>query len=217
MRVFASRRSVAKQNKTKLYGVIWGQCSPALQSELTGDTDFKEKSSVFDCIWVLQKIKLISAGLDKNTNVYISTFSALKSFYNCRQGKDESMETYHRRFEAATATVIMSKGNLTEHEGLTDYETKKGIGNSTVTDVEKLVEDKFLGAAFLQNADPGRFTAVPVCITLIHLNQVTLPLWLIRSYLPYEAIKNTSQRKKFKERIEHVYYKVISHGHQPRI
>jgi len=97
---------------------------------------------------VFQKIKLILAGLD----------SPLKSFYNCRQGKEENMETYHRRFEAAAATIIMSKGNLSEHERLTKYETKKGIGKSGVTDIEKLVEDKFLGAAFLQNADPGRFT-----------------------------------------------------------
>jgi len=44
MKVFASRTSVAKQNKTKLYGVIWGQCSPALQTELMGDTKFKDKS-----------------------------------------------------------------------------------------------------------------------------------------------------------------------------
>ena len=77
MKVFAARRSVAKQNKTKLYGVIWGQCSPALQSELMGEPDFKEKSSAFDCIWLLGRLKLISAGLDKNSNVYVSTFHAM--------------------------------------------------------------------------------------------------------------------------------------------
>ena len=33
MKVFAGQRLVVKQNKTKLYGVIWGQCTSALQSE----------------------------------------------------------------------------------------------------------------------------------------------------------------------------------------
>ena len=34
MSSFSKRRDQLSQNKTKLYGTIWGQCSPALQSKL---------------------------------------------------------------------------------------------------------------------------------------------------------------------------------------
>ena len=32
--------STLRQNITKLYGLIWGQCSPALRSELKGDPEY---------------------------------------------------------------------------------------------------------------------------------------------------------------------------------
>ncbi len=115
MKVFAGQRLVLKQNKTKLYGVIWGQCTSALQSEMMGDLEYKAKSADFDCVWLLLTLKLLSAGMDKNSNTYVSTFHALKGFYTLRQSREESMEAYHRRFESAVATADMSKGNLLTH------------------------------------------------------------------------------------------------------
>jgi hypothetical protein len=41
MKVFAARRAMLRQNKTKIYGVIWGQCRPALQSELMGKQEYQ--------------------------------------------------------------------------------------------------------------------------------------------------------------------------------
>jgi hypothetical protein len=157
MKVFAARRAMLRQNKTKAYGVIWGQCSPALQSELMGEPKFKDKSASFDCIWLLETLNLLSAGVDKNSNVYMSTFHAMKGFYSMRQSPTETMEAYHSRFESAVATAILSKGNLFGHDRLSEYE-RDVKGNVTSTDAA--VKDGYLAMAFLENSDPHRFSGL---------------------------------------------------------
>ena len=156
MKVFAAHRAVLRQNKTKAYGVIWGQCSPALQSELMGETDYPSMSASFDCVWLLETLNLLSAGVDKNSNVYVSTFNAMKSFYSMRQSPTETMEMYHARFESAIATATLSKGNLFERDKLSAYERDKG----KVTDTDSLVKDGYMAIAFLENSDPQRFSGL---------------------------------------------------------
>ena len=68
-------------NKTKLYGTIWGQCSPTFKSEIIGNEDYKEKIKEFDCIWLMKKPQKLCSGLYSNNNVYVATHSSLKSFY----------------------------------------------------------------------------------------------------------------------------------------
>jgi hypothetical protein len=126
MKVFAARRAMLRKNKTKVYGIIWGQCSPALQSELMGEQEYQAMSTSFKCIWLLETLHLFSAGVDKNSYVYMSTFHAMKRFYTIRQSPTETMETYHGRFESAVAAATLSKGNLVGHDKLFEYEREKG-------------------------------------------------------------------------------------------
>ena len=77
MGTFSKHQDQLNQNQTKLYGTIWGQCSPALQSEIIGDLDYKEKSEEYACLWLLSKLQKLCSGLDDNSNCYIATFSAI--------------------------------------------------------------------------------------------------------------------------------------------
>lgn len=43
MKVFASRKNTLNQNIIKLWGIVWGQCSPALQAKIKGDDDYATK------------------------------------------------------------------------------------------------------------------------------------------------------------------------------
>ena len=53
---FVKNRSTLWQNIIKLYGIIWGQCSPALQRELEGDPEYLTKSSAYNCLWPFTKV-----------------------------------------------------------------------------------------------------------------------------------------------------------------
>ena len=41
-------------NMNKIYGIIWGQCTPGLQSVLKENEDFPSKSNSFGFLWLMQ-------------------------------------------------------------------------------------------------------------------------------------------------------------------
>jgi len=45
-KLFSTRRNILFQNITKLYGVVWGQCTPSLQEDIRGLKDWKEESDI---------------------------------------------------------------------------------------------------------------------------------------------------------------------------
>jgi hypothetical protein len=112
LKVFAACWAMIRQNKAKTYCIIWGQCSSAPQFKLMGKTEYLPMSTSFNCVWLLQTLNLLSAGVDKNYNVYVSTFHPMETFYNMRQLPTETMEMYHGCFESAVATATLSERNL---------------------------------------------------------------------------------------------------------
>ena len=50
---FVSREYVLRSNMEKLYGLLWGQCSSALQATIKGINEYEDKSDDFDIIWLL--------------------------------------------------------------------------------------------------------------------------------------------------------------------
>jgi hypothetical protein len=102
-----------EDNKMRVYGVVWGQCTTALQAELRGVQDFKEKNSAYDCLWVLQQVKLISSGVDQSTaNPSANLFLLMKNLYYNRQGSDEPVETYAKRFEHMSTSIELAGGEV---------------------------------------------------------------------------------------------------------
>ena len=59
-----NRVEAFEDNKMRVYGLVWGQCTAALQAELRGVQGFKEKDPAYDCLWLLQQVKMISSGVD---------------------------------------------------------------------------------------------------------------------------------------------------------
>jgi hypothetical protein len=96
-----------------------------------GETEYLSMLTAFNCIWLPEMLNLFSAGVDKDSNKYVSTFHAMESFYNMRQSPTETMEMYHGCFESAVATATLSKGNLFGHDNVSTYERDKG--NVTAT------------------------------------------------------------------------------------
>ena len=149
---YGRKRRLLVQGKKKLYGLIWGQCSDALQSEVRGEPDFIKMSESLDCIWLLTTLSLLSAGADKHSDFYISSFQALTNFCTCLQSPDESMAAYYSRFEAAVTTVTLVHGDLL-NDKLSAHET-----GGTPDENLNTARSRFLASAFLENADPTRFT-----------------------------------------------------------
>ena len=53
---FVQRKLNLRRNMEKSYGLVWGQCSAALQSYMKGLRDYTKESSVSNITWLLQEL-----------------------------------------------------------------------------------------------------------------------------------------------------------------
>ena len=97
-------------NRIRLYTYVWGQCLSGIKSVVMGEDSFKEKHGRKDIIWLLQKIKLITAGLDSKSNKYDNVYEVMMTFLTMRQGETESNSDYLERFKSNAETVKLMCG-----------------------------------------------------------------------------------------------------------
>ena len=48
----------------KIYGIVFGQGTPSLQSVMKGVPDYENKSKDCECLWIMEELKKITAWLD---------------------------------------------------------------------------------------------------------------------------------------------------------
>ena len=65
---FIQRKLNLQRNTEKAYGLIWGQCSAALQAFIKGLSEYEEHAACFDTIWLLKKLKKATLGIDSKAN-----------------------------------------------------------------------------------------------------------------------------------------------------
>ena len=153
IKMFASRKNMLRQNQIKLWGVVWGQCSPALQTEVKGDDGFVTALGKYNIVWLLTRLKLTAAGIDRSVSPYMALVNSITFFHTLRQQRDESIENYRRRFESAWNSATMNKASLGQHP---DFNTYVADQDSSVTST-KDIEEKLCATYFITFADPGRF------------------------------------------------------------
>ena len=149
-----NRLTKLDMNKMKLYGLIWGQLTTGLQEVIKGDEDFSDKDLQFDCIWLLIKCKLITAGLDERANKHSTYVTAVRQAFSVRQRENESNDAYRKRFESQSMILDLVGGKHVMSSptilGLMKY------GNATAADIIK-EEQKTKAMMLILGADPSRF------------------------------------------------------------
>ena len=50
MKLYTTRRQQLRSNRSKLFGTIWSQCTPTLQSEITNLKEYDEKRKEHKCL-----------------------------------------------------------------------------------------------------------------------------------------------------------------------
>ena len=136
LKLFASRRQTLRMNMMKLYGTIWGQLTPAFQTEVTGIDNYQDKSKKFDCLWLLENVKLLASGIDSKEDIAYRMFPVLNSVFLLRQQPGEPLDSYLKRFSSIIDTAAILKSNIELHQGILDAEKESNPGNTT-TQLEK--------------------------------------------------------------------------------
>ena len=106
---FAIRIGTLNTNVTKIYGYIWGQCTPGVQADIKSKKDFETESSKYNALWLLLEVKKISAGVYTRGNGYRSMYEILNYFFTgVKQGERESEECWYKRFKTECDTLTVA-------------------------------------------------------------------------------------------------------------
>ena len=142
-----------RSNIEKLYGLLWGQCSSALQATIKGTSEYEDKSDDFDTIWLLTETKIAISGIDLKANSRLTLHEAVSTLYKMKQDETEANDNYIERFKSNIMTIELTGGK--------DFFCSKGImtkDNDNPTDDEiKIEEDKMQAILLLKNVDKKRY------------------------------------------------------------
>ena len=84
IRSFVARENILKENVIKVFGLIWRQCTSALQAVIKGVDEYTIKSRSHDMIWLLRQIKSVTAGVDVKANPHVVLYKALSALINIK-------------------------------------------------------------------------------------------------------------------------------------
>ena len=108
---YLDREEKLEKNTNKIYALTIGQCTPVLHSMLKGDPDYDTKSCTFDALWLLQRLKILTASVDTKANLALVLHEQLLAFMTIRQGQNESEDEYLQRFNSRVKSLEMSGGS----------------------------------------------------------------------------------------------------------
>ena len=150
-KLYVQREFTLDSNKSKIYSIIWGQCSTGLKGVIQGLADYKKKDEDRDVLWLLEQLRLTTAGIDNKSNKYDNLRKVLRHFLNMRQYETESNDDYVTRFNANAETLKLTAG-------LGFFASPIIMGKSNPTDDKLLADDeKFRAMCLIQSAEPGRY------------------------------------------------------------
>ena len=138
----------------KIYGLVIGQCTPALRSTLKGDDEYNNKSESFDALWLMKKLQTVTAGMDLKANLALTLHEQLIIFFMTCQGQTESDNDYLVRFNARFKSLKNAGG---AHLFCSPTLLRKKISEADDVEIEAKKE-RFKAMCFLQFADEHRYT-----------------------------------------------------------
>ena len=165
IRRYATRLDKQTANERALYSVMWGQCSPTLQSKIQGATTYKTMHANCDLSMLLKEIRNISFEIDSSKNVYLISFIALSKVFSMRQSKENSCATYLKNYEAILSVLEHLGIQLGSEPTLIECTaTELGMGPADTLSTDDLAKckaramERFQAIAFLHRSDSKRYS-----------------------------------------------------------
>ena len=126
---FGNRQATLKKNVGKLFETIWGQCTVSIRTLVKGEDDYNDKKTANDVIWLLDKLRQLTSGVDNEADSADVYFQALFDWTHICQSENESEDTYQKRVDTATQNLILAGGE--------DVLFPRKLFPSSITDTNK--------------------------------------------------------------------------------
>jgi hypothetical protein len=153
------RKELQESNTIAIYAIVWGQCSPLMQSKHESLEVFGEKSKSSDCIWLLKEIQGITHRFEGTRNVFISLNDAWSDFCSYKQGQNQQLYDYLKEFQSLVQVLEhcgAEFGADGPNQASVVAEVKADFPNDTAFALKAravaAAKRKSFGIAFLKNA-----------------------------------------------------------------
>ena len=146
---FGARRQLAKDNLVKVYGLIWGQCSPGLQTAMKGEDGYDDALDGHDVLLLLENLQKVVSGVDTKANRLYVEQEALVAFTTMRQGATESTDGFIMRVKHNAETLKIAGGERYLYdEDLLSVVTRQSVDRAI---------EKYISMHVIRRSDQGRF------------------------------------------------------------
>jgi hypothetical protein len=165
MKTYTKRMDMLKSNQRGIYAIVWGQCSPMMQSKLEPLDDYKSKSNGCDCIWILKEIRGITHRFEGTPNIFISLGDAWSNYYGYKQSNDQTLHEYLKDFQSLVQ-VLEHYGAVMGTVGPYIDSVKEAVkalapagisATDLLTRAVAAAKQKSIAIAFLKRADRRRY------------------------------------------------------------
>ena len=153
---YVSRQANIKRNITKTFGLVWGQFSAALQSQIKGDAKWEEALDNHDTIWLIAKLKKAVSGINPKANTIMTLVKSVLALANTRQSGTESDNTFLERFKSTIATTELAGGKNV----FCPTELKHKLNDLPDQQEIRVEEEKMKSAFLLNNVDGKRYSGL---------------------------------------------------------
>ena len=110
IKVYVKMCGVVRACVTKIFALVWGQCSDGLQAILKASPDYDQKSKLYDAVWLLKECKKILAGVNQYRNTSMLLREKLVKTITVRQFKEETVNQYVTRFKTNLNSLVQVGG-----------------------------------------------------------------------------------------------------------
>ena len=142
-----------KSNLKKMYSLIYGNCTESVQTMVKADTEYDEKSKIFDYVWLFKKVKTIVSGLDTKVNLRVSLHDAIANFILLKQQSYETNDAYLTRFKSMVETLKIAGG---EHILVSKVMLKKELSAASKEEINA-EKERFMAVCYMLKSDDGRY------------------------------------------------------------
>ena len=104
------RNELLKDNRKKLFTLVFGQCTNAMQAEIKTDKKYRRKERSSDSLWLLQTIKKISSGILTRKNEVQTYVTQVRETFNMTMKPTETVDAYQKRLMNKMQTLELAGG-----------------------------------------------------------------------------------------------------------
>ena len=157
------RIRILDQNIGKLYNVVWGQCTRAMQDEMKTWDDWDVVETTQNAIQALLIIKAIVYNFESQQKKGVALTRAYVSYYGQFQKRNQSVSEYYEQFLNKAKTIKESGGQLghdphliAEQANLKGYDPA-ALTKAQMKECKDLAEDAYLAINFIEFASREKF------------------------------------------------------------